>query len=113
MSLTLIIVVLSLIKLSIAAMLLLLPFRHDVAMEQAEGSSGSDDDGGLRVARGDDGWRPRWPVTGGPTRPRGGGHATTPGPASRRRGAHTPPSPTAPHRVRSPLPRQPARPAAR
>jgi hypothetical protein len=113
MSLTLIIVLLALIKLSIAAMLLLLPFLHDGAMQQPDTSSPSDDDGGLRVAPGGGRWRPRWPVTGGPTRPRDGGHAPTPRPAPRQRGAHTPPSPAAPLRVRSPLPRQPAQPAAR
>jgi hypothetical protein len=112
MSLTLVIVLLSLIKLSVAAMLLLLPFRHDAAMQQTEGAAGTDDDGGLRISDGGgDGRRPRWPVTGGPTRPRGGGHTSAP--RSRRRGAHTPPLPGAPRRVRSPLPRQPAQPAAR
>jgi hypothetical protein len=111
MSLTLIIVLLALIKLSIAATLLLLPFLHDAAMEQADGSPGTDDDGGLRIAQGG-GWRPRWPVTGGPTRPRGGGHAPIPRSIARQRGAHTPPAPLAPRRVRSPR-RQPAQPAAR
>jgi hypothetical protein len=113
MSLTLIIVLLAVIKLSIAAMLLLLPFLHDSAMQQPDGPSASDDDGGLRIARGGNGRRPRWPVSGGPTGPRDGGHGTLPHPISRRRGAHTPPVPAAPQRVRSPLPRQPAQPAAR
>jgi len=113
MSLTLIIVALALIKLSIASMMLLVPFRRDLAMQQRESSSAADDDGGLRSSGGGGAPRPQWPVTGGPTGPGLNGHAPTARLASRRRGAHTPPVPSAPRRVRSPLPRQPAQPAAR
>jgi hypothetical protein len=114
MSLTLIIVFLALIKLCVAATMLLVPFRHDLAMQQPDATAQTtDDDGGPGVSHGGDGPRPRWPITGSPTGPRQDGHGIAVRAASRGRGAHTSPPPSSPRRVRLPAPRQPARPAAR
>jgi hypothetical protein len=114
MSLTLIIVLFGLIKLPIAATMLLLPLRHDAAMQADSPSPSVDDSGGGGPRRsGGDEPRPRWPVTGGPAGPRRGARMTTPPAASRARGAHTPPIPVGPRRVRLPLRRRRTLPAAR
>jgi hypothetical protein len=114
MSLTLIILLFGLIKMSIAATMLLVPLRHDAAMRVDRRSASSEDDGGLRSG-GDDGRgpRPRWPVTGEPSGPRRDSRTTTPLRRRRGRGAHTPPVPLGPRRTRSPLPRRRRLPIAR
>jgi hypothetical protein len=112
MSLWLLIVLFGLIKLPIAAMMLVLPFRNDAAMQAQDPAASSDEDGGSRTLPDEPhGPRPRWPV---PPRRRGPQHGSArPEPAShgRRRGAHA--APGAPRRVRSGLERRPALPSGR
>jgi hypothetical protein len=109
MSLTLILVLFGLIKLPIAAMMLVLPFRNDAAVETQPSSSSADDDGGARVPpHGGEGPSPRRPTSGLPTGP----HGATAIRAPRRRGEHSVPPPASPGRARPPQ-RRPALPAHR
>jgi hypothetical protein len=111
MSLWLLIALFGLIKLPIAAMMLLLPFRNDEAMNASEGESSTDEDGGsLTPPHEPPRPRPRWPAS---PRPREAKHGRSPARAiagPRRRGAHGAPPPHPPRRVR---PSRPARPLPR
>jgi len=103
MSLWMLIVLFALIKLPLAAALLWFPFRDDAAMQAAESSEGSEDDGGSHTLPGGPrDPRPRWPLS---PRPRGphGVPAASPGRSSRRRDPHGAPPTRAPRRVRAPI----------
>jgi len=114
MSLWLLIVLFTLIKLPIAAMMLVLPFRDDAAMGAPGSSGSSDDDGGSRTPPGQPhDPHPRWPMSDRPRGPAHGRMITGPAPKGRRRGQHGTPAPRPPRRVRSPLKRRRAVPAAR
>lgn len=107
MSPWLIIVLFGLIKLPLAAMMLLLPFRNDPAMipVDAPSESSSDEDGGtLTPPHAPHRPRPRWPVSGRPVGPANARGRTEPQPHFRRRGDHGTPLPSAPLRVRTVLP---------
>jgi hypothetical protein len=110
MSLWLLIVLFGLIKLPIAAMMLVLPFRNDAAM-QAQGPAGSsDEDGGSHTLPHEPhGPRPRWPVSPRPRGPQHGVSRTEPASHGRRRGAHAAPG----RRVRSGLGRPDGAPSPR
>jgi hypothetical protein len=75
----------TLIKLPIAALMLWLPFRNDPAAIAPEGSDSSEDDGGSRA------------LPGGPLNR----HPRGPLPRLPRRGPHGSPSPSSPPRVRT------------
>jgi len=108
MSLWLLIALFGLIKLPIAAMMLLLPFRNDEAMNATGDESSSDEDGGsLTPPQNPRRPRPSWPM---PPRPRGPHHGHEPArrtAAPRRRDAHGAPLPHPPRRVRPAVPAPP------
>ena len=83
------IVLLTLIKLPIAALMLWIPFRNDAAMNAAEPPDRSDEDGGSRAL-------PAGPLDPHPRRPL----PTGPFPNRPRRGPHGSPSPPSPARIR-------------
>ena len=97
MPLWMLIALLALIKLPIAALMLWIPFRNDVATNAPEPPGQSDDDGGTRTM-------PAGPLDPRPRRPLPSG----PRPRSPRRGPHGSPAPSSPRRVRAPASR-PAR----
>jgi hypothetical protein len=84
------IVLLGLIKLSIAALMLWLPFRNDAAVSVREPPSESEDDGGSRAL-------PAGPLDPRPRRPLPIG----PAPRAPRRGPHASPPPPSPPRIRT------------
>jgi hypothetical protein len=81
----LIVILATLVKLPIAALLLWIPFRDDEAMRVPDAPGSSDDDGGSKT------------LPGGPMDP----HPRMPRPRAPRRGPHGSPSPPAPPRVRT------------
>jgi hypothetical protein len=114
MSLWLLIVLFGLIKLPIAAMMLVLPFRNDPAMSAQDPAGSSDEDGGSRTLPYEPhGPRPRWPVSPRPRGPHHGNRRAQPASHGRSRGAHGAPAAPAPRRVRSGVRRRTALPSAR
>jgi len=85
MSLWILIVLLAtLIKLPIAAMMLWIPFRNDEAMSVPPDAESKDDDGGSKTLPGNSDPHPRRPI-----------------PRPPRRGPHGSPPPSSPRRVRT------------
>jgi hypothetical protein len=78
----LILILATLVKLPIAALLLWIPFRNDEAMRAPDASDSSDDDGGSKtLPGGSSDPRPRAPL---PRAPRRGPHGSPPPPSPRR-----------------------------